>query len=277
MLHVSVLGRVCLENSAWLEGWLAAEPDSPHAAVVRASSLLDQAGRARGGAYASQTSREQLEAFTRINGEADDAARRAVALAPEDPTPWVCRMSAALGQPIFHEQFTGLWNQAFSRAPMHRRAHSYAHQYWLAKWYGSEELSAKFVADAVARAPRTPLAFELSVHRAMESWLVFRSKVKVATTSRTYFQAGGRDYIAAALAQWDGELPTGGPLETVDRNLLAWTLTMAGRYDEACDVFQAIGGRSCFGFPWHYERDPIEAFGRVRRWAIEGSLRRPVK
>lgn len=277
MLHAGVLGAVAAENTAWLDAWVAAEPESPHAALLQAATLGVLAAKARGGAWAQLTPVEQLRAYARITEESDQAALRTIALAPDDPTPWAFRIQAARGRQLTHRQFTELWHEAFMRAPMHRRAHSHAHQYWLAKWFGSEELSANFVAEAVARAPQTPLALELSVHRALEAWLVHRSTSKMPGTSRAYFQGVGQKYIDAAIEQWDGRLPTGGSLETVDRNLLAWTLTMARRYDEACDVFEVIGGKVCFGYPWIYFNSPVEGFGTVRRWAIEGSLRKPTK
>lgn len=275
MLRVHALANLSLQTWAWLDAWLASEPDSPHAATVNAAWLMFRAGTARGAERAANTSQEQFEAYFRLARESDQAAQRAIELWPEDPTPWVFRMSAALGRQIPHDEFTVLWNEAIDRAPMHRRAHTYAHQYWLAKWFGSEELSAKFVADAVSRTPRTPLALELTIHRAQEAWIAFRDASPNPGTRLDYYQGAGRPYLENALAQWDGELPTGGALEMVDRNLLAWVLTMSGRYDEACDVFQAIGASICTGFPWIYYDDVRKGFGMVRRQALEGSSRVP--
>ncbi|MFD0638605.1 hypothetical protein ACFQ9X_50660 [Catenulispora yoronensis] len=236
----------------------------------------DGAGRpGPGAARAKDTSREQFEGFFKLARESDEAALRAIELAPEDPTPWVFRMSAALGRQIPNHEFTVLWDEAFARAPMHRRAHSYAHTYWLAKWFGSEEWSSQFVEDAVARAPRTALAFELKIHRLQEAWLVVRDASTNPGSSADFYRGAGRPLLDEALGQWDGELPTGGALEIVDRNLLAWALTMAERYDEACDVFQAIGGSVSLGYPWLFYRDVRAGFESVRREAIEKSSRQP--
>ncbi|MEZ0115244.1 hypothetical protein ABH920_009279 [Catenulispora sp. EB89] len=277
MLRVAVLSTVSLQTDAWLESWLSAEPDSPHAAAVHAASLMGQAGRARGTARAKATSREQFEGFFKLARQSDEEALRAIDLSPEDPTPWVFRMQAALGRQIPNDEFTVLWNEAFARAPMHRRAHSYAHTYWLAKWFGSEEWSAQFVEDAVARAPRTALAFELKIHRLQEAWLTVRDATPSPGSAADFYRGAGRPLLDEALGQWDGTMPTGGALEIVDRNLLAWALTMAERYDEACDVFQAVGADVCMGYPWLYYRDPRRGFGSVRKEAIENSSRQPTR
>lgn len=278
--RVELLALDCTHTAdAWFHAWRTEAPDSPDMAVVHAQVLRNQAGKARGAAWAKATSREQFEAFFRITGEADAAAIRAAQLAPDDPTPWVTRIGAALGRQLPHEEFNALWDELFARDQLHRRGHSYAHQYWLAKWFGSDALSAKFVADATARAPHTALAFELNLHRLQECWLAVRDAGPSGAVRFADYCGSepGRSLLEVALYQWDGALPTGGAYQMVDRNLLAWALTMARRYDEACDVFASLGGCVTAGYPWMYYKDAAAAFRALRAEAFKNSSRRPIR
>jgi hypothetical protein len=72
---------------------------------------------------------------------------------------------------------------------------------------------------------------------------------------REHFRTGaGRPLVDAALADyWTGTVPEGDGLAVVDAYLLAWALTHAERWDEACTVWERLGGRRSFGYPWlHY-------------------------
>ena len=262
-------------SDGWLRAWSEAQPDSPDMAVVLAQFLTVQARRLRGAARARETSMERFEAFFQANDEAEVAALRAIELAPSDPTPWVTRIMTALGRQIPHREFAVLWEELNAREPLHRRGHTHAHQYWLAKWFGSEELSAEFVAQATARAPRTALAFELNIHRLQECWLAVSDD---AGSQADYCRSGpGRPLLEGALSQWDGSLPAAGPYRVVDLNLLAWALVIARRYHEACDVFRELGGCVTAGYPWIYYEDAAHTFRAARSDAFVNASWRPLR
>ena len=87
----------------------------------------------------------------------------------------------------------------------------------------------------------------------------------------------GRSLLETALYQWDGALPTGGAYQMVDRNLLAWALTTAQRCDEACGVFESLGGCVTGGYPWIYYGDAAAGFRMLRAEAFKNSSRRPIR
>ncbi|GAA1999186.1 hypothetical protein GCM10009838_75710 [Catenulispora subtropica] len=277
-LYVGVIADSAKNDDSWLQAWLAAQPESANAAVVHASALHALASSVRGGQAASLTTREQFEGFHRISREADDAAARAAELAPDDPSPWVIRIISALGRQIPHDEFRPLFAEAARRAPLHRRAHTYAHQYWLAKWFGSDELAERFVLEETARAPKSAMAFELRIHYAQELWLRNNLDKRPEGDISTFYRTGpGRPLLDEALdAFWTGEVPAGGGLGTIDQNLLAWALYQTERYDEACDVWTAVGGSMSGGYPWQYYKDKAGVFRLFRQRSFLESSRKPV-
>lgn len=70
---------------AFVETWLAAEPDSPHPHAVLAFQLRDEGFRLRGGEVMAWTYPEAVEAFHARLADSMDLARRAIALAPDHP------------------------------------------------------------------------------------------------------------------------------------------------------------------------------------------------
>ncbi|MFI5866415.1 hypothetical protein [Streptomyces sp. NPDC051546] len=64
---------------------------------------------------------------------------RAAELNPDDPSPYVNEIFAALVLGCSDEAVQQIWKEIITRDPHHYGAHHAALQYWCAKWRGSEE------------------------------------------------------------------------------------------------------------------------------------------
>ncbi len=138
--RLSVLGSAAGQSPDWLDKWEAAVPDDPTVAILRADALMDQAGEARGGASARNTSREQFQEFDRLSILAAQASQRAVELNPDDPYPWATRMTAMLANGhLLHDEFLAAMGEAVKRDPYNFETHLMAVTFLCEKWYGSHE------------------------------------------------------------------------------------------------------------------------------------------
>jgi hypothetical protein len=152
--RLSVLGAAAAESPQWLASWAAVAPDDPTVAILRADALMEQAGEARGYASARNTSREQFEEFDRLSGLAAEASVRAVELNPDDPYPWVTRMTSMLAAGHQHrDEFHEVMAEAVKRDPYNFEAHLMAVTFLCAKWYGSHEQMFAAAREPAATAP----------------------------------------------------------------------------------------------------------------------------
>ena len=272
-VYVHALGTAAARGSRWLDHWRAAEPSSPDAAAVFAQSLVVKAWDVRGGGRASATTREQFQGFHQILRTGADEAMKAAEMAPKDPTPWMTMVTAARGLQLSNSEFERIWQELLIRDSTNRRAHVQALQYWQPKWSGSLELANSFVEDTAARAPHSALAFELRLDNQLEIWLPRARRV----VQPVYFRRGaGRRMLHKALDDhWSGTVPAGGGQAALDGNWLAWALTLANRWDDACQAWLAIGGCMNDGSPWRYLPNAGYLFKGLRREAFVMSSVKP--
>jgi hypothetical protein len=128
------------------------------------------------------------------------------------------------------------------------------------------EQARSFVEDTATRAPHSSVAFQLRLGNQLELWLPGSRTISVAEHFR---RGAGREALRAALdAHWDGTVPTGGGKAAEEGNWLAWALTLAKRWDDACKVWLALGGCVAHVSPWVYTADQPVAFIRLRREAV---------
>jgi hypothetical protein len=149
-----VLGSAAAQSPRWLDAWEAAVPDDPTVAILRAEALMEQAGEARGYASARNTTREQFQEFDRLSNLAAMASQRAVDLNPDDPYPWVTRITAMLANG--HQQrdeFFVAMGEALKRDPFNFETHLMAVTFLCAKWYGSHEQMFAAAREPAAAAP----------------------------------------------------------------------------------------------------------------------------
>ncbi|MET3987302.1 hypothetical protein [Streptomyces sp. PvR034] len=245
--------------SAWAREWLLAEPESADAATLLACAAVFTALRRKGSPEA-----------------ADEACRRAAALFPADPTPWLglLLLSRAFGT---EEEFSRHFDQVRAR----HREHHHAHHVMVARLAerlpgtGHDPLHEvyDFAAWAAEESPAdSPLAV-LPVIAHAERYRVLAAG-----------HGGGGPAAAAAAAHWSGRRARqvlrsafdwwlewereDHPRNRVDLNFLAHAKLCEGRPAEAAALFQRIGSHATRA-PWSYpDLDPHKAFLAARNAAL---------
>lgn len=256
-LVVRTLADHAAKDDTWLTAWQTARPTDPHWAVVHSRSLVSLAWDIRGSASASHTSREQFDGFHRVLAEAHTAARAAAAVLPEDPTPWNTLITLARGLGASHDDFSELWSELTSRAPLHRNAHAQALQYWCRKWHGSNELALNFALEAAAKSPKfAGLPLQAAYEADSTDISMWTSAPVVASL----------DALLARLA--DEGADTAAVRE--DRGNAILALMKLQRFDEAVAQFRALGVHADAA-PWCYFEMPVITFLSFRKQAMKGA------
>ncbi|MEV4614452.1 hypothetical protein AB0K43_17915 [Kitasatospora sp. NPDC049258] len=256
-----VLAEQAAEEDGWLRAWQAADPDSPDAALVHATSLIEVAWTVRSGKRAAQVGREQFEIFHRLLGEAVDAFARAAEPAPADPTPWAAQLPIALGLGWSHEEFDRVWQEIVARDPYHYGAHHSALQYWCRKWHGSHERMTAIAERAAAAAPPQSLLSGLRLD-AVHELEITEDSYRAWTTPEAQ---RALDQVLADLRTVEPDDPRVPGL----RHLLAYGLTRNRRRAEAVEQFRLID-RWIDSPPWSYRARPAELFTEIRARAPTG-------
>ncbi|MFJ7999850.1 hypothetical protein ACIQ7D_22365 [Streptomyces sp. NPDC096310] len=258
--YADSLGEAAAKGDGWLVAWEKARPDDPDAAVVRARGTVNLAWRQRGAQWATQTSREQFDAFHETLGRSRQEIARAAELNPQDPTPYVTEIWTGLGLGYPHEEMHRLWTELTALAPNHYEAHFSALQYWCAKWRGSHELAREFAARAAAGAPpgRLMSAFPLI------AW--FEAQVREPVRASEYRSPEVTALVDAALIDV-AAAPAGHPRLTELRHLLAHFLSEQGRYEAALEQFRLVDGY-VGALPWRYYEDTRRAYMAAREKAV---------
>jgi hypothetical protein len=247
---VDNLAEVAADDDAWLTAWRAECPDDAHTEVVDSAALITLAWQLRGTKQAAETSREQFADFRRVLAQAETAATAATRALPDDPTPWYTLVTIARGLGYDHARFDEIWQCLIERAPLHRRGHRSALQYWCAKWQGSHEKMLAFAEQAAASSPSL-------------SMLVVRAAYEKQFEDRQVWQQQNvRDAVDATL-RW---LETDGADNVDLRDDLGWAalaLVESGRGGEAIPIFQRLGTYAG-GQPWSYAGLPAGMFHEYR-------------
>ncbi|MFJ3928067.1 hypothetical protein [Streptomyces sp. NPDC090022] len=245
--------------TAWAREWLLTEPESADATTLLACAAVFDALRRKGTPEA-----------------ADEACRRAAALFPADPTPWLglLLLSRVFGS---EEEFTRHFDQVRAR----HREHHHAHHLMVAKLAertpgtGHDPLHEvyDFAAWAAEESPAdSPLAVLPVIAHAE------RYRVLAAAHGRTPDGAGGatqhwsgrraRQVLRAAFDWWLEWEREDHPRNRVDLNFLAHAKLCEGRPAEAAALFHRIG-RHATRAPWSYpDLDPHKAFLAARSAAL---------
>ncbi|MGW7528954.1 hypothetical protein [Streptomyces sp. NPDC054783] len=263
-----------------VRAWLTEEPDSVHAAVMRARVGVERALRAR---------REKHRRTHELWIEAWDAAQSAAGVAPRDPVPWVCLLALAqldpeqrweehrvpAPEPMLPPGPWGLLAEAHARDPYNREAHHRMLQFLYVRG-GSGRLAqaAGFAQWAAGQAPPGSALHLLPLYVRVERyrrdsghdaaldlhWVAEDAAREARHALRSWFEHTRRDECS---------LP--------DLNHLAHALWGSLRFPDAARVFDAIGPYFTPP-PWMYrtpDRDrAVEVFTQARdrcRAAADGS------
>ncbi|QKW21326.1 hypothetical protein HUT16_21690 [Kitasatospora sp. NA04385] len=256
------LGENAAEDDAWLRAWRAERPEDADAAVITVEALVQLAWNIRSSRRASEVSQEQFQAFHRVLGEAEEAAKDAERLAADDdPLPFYVQQPVAMGLSWANSRYVALWSELSARDPRHLAGHQRALQYWCAKWHGSHELMHAFADAAVAGAPVGSLltavklqAWDEQFRGAEDRSAAYGSPEVLASVEAAEADLAAAEAAPAAAAT--------APRIRYLHGLLAEFHTRAGRGADAMRHFRALGPH--VPGPWTDYEDPVGAIQRDR-------------
>jgi hypothetical protein len=244
--RVTVLAReqYC---ATWAREWLLAEPASADAAVLLA---LAQVRRALRGKEKAPRARE--------------ACRKAAALAPADPTPWlgVLMLERALGDDT---DVVRAFEQVRARYADHHHAHHLMVARLAERHPDADPLHEvyDFANWAAEQAPAdSPLAILPVIAHAERYRVLAAAGHEPADPAASGHWAGrrARQVMKAAFDWWLEWEHDGHPRRLIDLNFLAHAKVCEGRGAEAAALFLRIGEHFT-ATPWSYpDRDPHTAF-----------------
>ncbi|WP_045740690.1 hypothetical protein [Actinoplanes rectilineatus] len=270
--RIGVLARAAAENDGWVYAWLGAEPDNVAAVLVQSSMLSHRAGEARGSASAKDTTEEQFRDFHRLSREAAAAGQRARELAgPDDPIPWVEALGTMFGDQITRStSFDTIYTEGRRRDPHNFDLHRTAIALRCEKWYGSHDLMFGTARQVAADAPEGAHAVLLPLYAHFEyamrtfAW-DSRSKQAMGACREFFRRPDVQQELDGWIAKWQAGPHSPGRLNHV-RQWMALYYTLAGRRDQARDVFDEIGphvGEPVTAWAWFWLGD---RFGYLRAW-----------
>lgn len=145
--RIRLLAPACAGNSL-VESWLAAEPRSADALVLRAATEVARA-------FTLAAAGGHVPVEQRRVDQAVMACLQGAEACPEDPTPWICLISVArLYTPGVRRQELGRWwDELHARDPYTMEGHLHVLRYYSARWHGNHGLMYDFARDAAAVAP----------------------------------------------------------------------------------------------------------------------------
>jgi hypothetical protein len=262
------------DDGAWLEAWLAAEPDNPTAVLLRACSLAGQAGAARGGASAANTTAEQFAKFDELLEESRVMMHRAVELAPHDPVPWTNMLSTYMSRgQEYRADFSDTFAQAKRLDPVNFDLYTTATGYLCEKWYGSHEemfaVAREVSAVAPPGAPSVMMPYLAHFEYAMREFSWDKRSVEARAACRDYLR---RPEVAAELdgcvAKWRAVPPQPLGRSMTARHWAALGYTLRGMAPQAKAMLDEIGPYLGVTPVWGYFYSKrADGFLAAWRWA----------
>ncbi|MGW1617177.1 hypothetical protein ACWCQZ_49180 [Streptomyces sp. NPDC002285] len=263
--RVRMLAQACASSST-AESWLAVEPRSADALVLRAAT---ETARAFNVAIAAGRGApiDQYCLKTAVR-----ACLRAAEAYPEDPTPWISLISVARLYPsgVGRQELARWWDELHDRDPYSVEGHLQVLHYHSSRWHGSHGLMYDFARDAAGVAPPGCALPVLVQYARVEEY-----RYTVETTQGSYAPVGlvqhwnhdgavretRRSWERWILSREGGAIAPG---ELRDVNCLAHAACLAGCNDIAATLLQMLG-RLATRMPWSYTGDPAEQIVRWRK------------
>ncbi|MFJ3669437.1 hypothetical protein ACIPSE_23580 [Streptomyces sp. NPDC090106] len=268
--RVRLLAQACAARST-VESWLAAEPRSADALVLRA---------------ATETVRAFNLAIAAGRGVPIDQRRvdtavlsclRAAEACPEDPTPWISLISVARLYPkgVRRQELARWWDELHRRDPLSTEGHLQVLHYYSARWHGTHGLMYDFARDAAGAAPQGCALPVLVQYARVEE---FRYALDAAHGGRAavgfaqhWDHDGAVSDVRRTWQRWIADRPpvAFAPGELRDLNHLTHAACQAGLTDMAESLFHLMGRRAT-RTPWSYLGDPEK---QILRWRGESAPR----
>ncbi|SDU32789.1 hypothetical protein [Amycolatopsis keratiniphila] len=132
---------------------LARQQDEPELWLMAGAAYLDEAMAIRGTGWAEGVGQERFKMVHQVGAKAIGPLHRAAELIPDDSTPWVNLMSAALVLSAPRDQRDEVWRETVRRSPAHFSAHMIRLQTLAPKWGGTEQEMLTFALETARAAP----------------------------------------------------------------------------------------------------------------------------
>ncbi|MEU1511684.1 hypothetical protein ABZ490_05925 [Streptomyces sp. NPDC005811] len=267
--RVRLLAQVCAGSST-VETWLAAEPQSADALVLRA---------------ATETARAFNLAISAGRGVAIDQQRidaavlaclSAAEVYPSDPTPWVSLISVARLYPagVRRQELARWWDELHRRDPYSMEGHLQVLHYYSARWHGSHGLMYDFARDAAGVAPPgCPLPVLVQYARVEEfRYAVDTTQGRPARVglAQHWNNDGAVSDVRRTWERWITGRPDSvvAPGELRDFHYLAHAACWADAAEVATPLLRVLGRRAT-RTPWSYTGDPEQQLVRWRKeWVV---------
>ncbi|WP_369174771.1 hypothetical protein AB5J49_45745 [Streptomyces sp. R28] len=268
--RIRLLAQACAGSST-AESWLAAEPHSADALVLRAAT---ETARAFHLAIAAGRG-------VRIDQQRIDTAvlscLRAADAYPDDPTPWISLISVARLYPsgLRRQELGRWWDELHQRDPYSVEGHLQVLHYYSSRWHGTHGQMYDFARDAAGVAPPGCALPVLVQYARVEEFRYALDAAKGQHASvglgQHWSHDGAVSDVRRTWERWimgrtDNSVPPG---ELRDLNYLAHAACYAGAHDIAAPLFRMLGRRATRA-PWVYLGDPEKQFVR---WRGEMALR----
>jgi hypothetical protein len=244
-------------SATWVRDWLLAEPDSEDASVLLALAQVRRALRGK-----------------EKPAQAREACRRAAAVSPADPTPWLGLLLLERAQGA-EGDVVRIFEQVRTRYADHHHAHHLVVA-WLAERRvetGPDPLHEvyDFANWSAEQAPAdSPLAMLPVIAHAERYRALAAAGHERADPAASGHWVGrrARQVMKAAFDWWLEWEHEGHPRRLIDLNFLAHAKVCEGRGAEAAALFHRIGDKAT-PVPWSYpDRDPLTAFRAARATAL---------
>ncbi|MFJ6730076.1 hypothetical protein ACIQPQ_34775 [Streptomyces sp. NPDC091281] len=264
--RIRTLAQACAGSST-VETWLAAEPHSPDALVLRAATETTRAFNLAIAAGRGVPIDQQ---------RVDTAVLACLAAAeayPADPTPWISLISVARLYPsgVRRRELARWWDELHRRDPYSTEGHLQVLHYYSARWHGTHGLMYDFARDAAGAAP-TGCALPVLVQYArVEEYRYVAEAADSRTTpvrlARHWNHDGAVGDVRRTWERWIlGRTELGvSPSELRDVGYLAHAACLAGTGDVAAPALRLLGRRAT-RTPWSCTGDPAR---QITRWRTE--------
>ncbi|WP_330281160.1 hypothetical protein [Streptomyces sp. NBC_00588] len=263
--RVELLAQACASSST-VESWLAAEPRSGDALVLRAATETARAfNLAIAAGRGMPIDQHRIDTAVTACLEATEAYL-------DDPTPWISLISVARLYPsgVRRQELARWWDELHQRDPYSVEGHLQILHYYSARWHGTHGLMYDFARDAAGVAPPGCALPVLVQYARVEE---YRYALDAAQGSRSAMALGQHWNHDGAVSDvrrtWQrwimGRTHDGiAPGELRDLNHLAHAACHAGASDIAAPVLRMLGCRAT-RTPWSYTGDPEQQIVKWRK------------
>ncbi|GIF20040.1 hypothetical protein BJ973_002055 [Actinoplanes tereljensis] len=227
----------------WIPDVVRAEPHSILPLLIRGARAVSWAWEARGSGWGNKLSEQQLTVWVRRLELAQNCLDEVVARDPKCVEAWHYQVTLSRARQVPAEEAWRRFDRLTDISPAHLHGHLQMLEYLKPKWFGSPEMMFDFARTRAAAHPGTDLPILVAEahleHRRAEGGDKYLRRTDVA----------GEIYAAAHNSFWHESYRWSLSTPLLWNNF-AYSLTLAGYYREACNIYDLIGEDCVRTSPW---------------------------